>query len=92
MESTDTELLERYRAAAAVLAELPNDVALYRIASEATLLEANLLFAKSQVSLRTAGALSRSTSGLRVDGFSFEPVSISRQPLSVTVVLGERSV
>jgi hypothetical protein len=35
---------------------LPNDVALYRAASEAALLEANQLFAISQVSLRNGGA------------------------------------
>ncbi|HEY5230095.1 MAG TPA: DUF222 domain-containing protein [Galbitalea sp.] len=56
MNSTDTELLERYRAAAAVLAELPTDAALYGGASEAALLEANRLFASSQVSLRSGGA------------------------------------
>jgi hypothetical protein len=57
MNSTDTLILERYRAAAAVLAELPNDAALYARASEAALLEANQLFASSQVSLRGGGAL-----------------------------------
>lgn len=56
MNATDTELLERYRAAAAVLAELPTDAALYGSASEAALLEANQLFASSQVSLRSGGA------------------------------------
>jgi hypothetical protein len=57
MDSTDTQLLERYRAAAAVLAELPTDAALYRAASETALLEANRLFATSQLSLRNGGAL-----------------------------------
>jgi hypothetical protein len=57
MNSTDTQLLERYRAAAAVLAELPTDAALYGHASEAALLEANQLFASSQVYLRNGGAL-----------------------------------
>jgi hypothetical protein len=57
MNPTDTLILERYRAAAAVLADLPNDAALYAAASEGTLLEANQLFASSQVSLRSGGAL-----------------------------------
>ena len=57
MNSTDTQLLERYRAAAAVLAELPADAALYSAASESALLEANQLFATSQVFLRNGGAL-----------------------------------
>ena len=56
MNSTDTQILERYRAAAAVLAELPNDAELYAAASETALLEANQLFASSQVSLRNGGA------------------------------------
>jgi hypothetical protein len=56
MNSTDTLLLGRYRAAAAVLAGLPNDAALYAAASESALLEANQLFAVSQVSLRNGGA------------------------------------
>ena len=56
MNSTDTQLLERYSAAAAVLAELPNDVALYAAASEEALLKANMLYAQSQVSLRNGGA------------------------------------
>ncbi|MDQ1546131.1 MAG: hypothetical protein QOH69_1035 [Actinomycetota bacterium] len=56
MNSTDTHLLERYRAAAAVLADLPNDAALYAAASESALLEANQLFATSQVALRSGGA------------------------------------
>jgi hypothetical protein len=56
MNSTDTLLLGRYRAAAAVLAGLPNDAALYAAASESALLEANQLFAVSQVSLRSGGA------------------------------------
>ena len=57
MNSTDTRLLERYRAAAAVLADLPNDGALYAGVSESALLDANRLFATSQVSLRNGGAL-----------------------------------
>jgi hypothetical protein len=57
MNSIDTQLLERYRAAAEVLAELPNDAALYSGASESALLEANRLYASSQVSLRNGGAL-----------------------------------
>jgi hypothetical protein len=56
MNSTDTLLLERYRAAAAVLADLPGDAALYAAASETALLEANQLFATSQVALRNGGA------------------------------------
>ena len=56
MNSTDTQLLERYRAAAAVLADLPNDAALYACASESALLEANQLYAASQVALRNGGA------------------------------------
>jgi hypothetical protein len=56
MNSTDTQLLERYRAAAAVLADLPGDAALYAGASESALLEANQLFATSQVALRSGGA------------------------------------
>jgi hypothetical protein len=57
MNSTDAHILERYRAAAAVLAELPNDASLYAGASEGALLEVNQLFARSQVSLRGGGAL-----------------------------------
>jgi hypothetical protein len=57
MNSTDTGLLERFRAAAAVLAELPVDAAIYAGASESVLLEANQLFASSQVFLRNGGAL-----------------------------------
>jgi hypothetical protein len=57
MPSTDLQLLERYRAAASVLAGLPTDVALYSAASESTLLEINGLFAESQVALRNGGAL-----------------------------------
>ncbi|HEX4057893.1 MAG TPA: hypothetical protein VHX87_06830, partial [Galbitalea sp.] len=49
--------LERFRAAAAVLAELPADAGSYTGFSEAELLEANRLFAVSQVALRGAGAL-----------------------------------
>jgi hypothetical protein len=56
MNPTDTQLLERYRAAAAVLADLPNHAALYAAASEAALLEANQLYAASQVALRNGGA------------------------------------
>ena len=54
MNSTDTQLLERYRAAAAVLAELPTDAGVYSAASEAALLEANQLWASSQLSLAMA--------------------------------------
>ena len=57
MHSTETVLLERYRSAAAVLAELPTDAALYAAASESVLLEVNALFARSQVALRQGGAL-----------------------------------
>ena len=66
MNSIDTELLERYRPAAAVLAELPRDAALYAAASEAALLEVNQLFAVSQVALRGGGAFIpvRSLTGL----------------------------
>ena len=56
MRPTDTELLERYRAAATALAALPTDAAIYSAASDATLLEVNSLFASSQVALRTGGA------------------------------------
>jgi Domain of unknown function (DUF222) len=56
MTSTDSELLERYRAAAATLAELPRDAAVYAGASETVLLEVNQLFAVSQVALRNGGA------------------------------------
>jgi hypothetical protein len=56
MNSIDTQLLERYRAAAAVLADLPGDAALYAGASESALLEVNQLFATSQVALRSGGA------------------------------------
>ena len=49
--------LERYRAAAQVLSELPTDPALYAALDEAQLLEANRLFATSQVALRSGGAL-----------------------------------
>jgi hypothetical protein len=57
MESTATQLLERYRAAAAVVAELPADAAQYAGASEPILLEINRLFAAAQVALRNGGAL-----------------------------------
>jgi Domain of unknown function (DUF222) len=56
MTSTDTQLLERYRAAVAVLTDLPNDAALYAASSESALLEANQLFATSQILLRNGGA------------------------------------
>ncbi len=56
MNSTNTDLLERYRAAAAVLADLPADAALYAAATESALLEVNQLFATSQVALRNGGA------------------------------------
>jgi hypothetical protein len=57
MNSIDTQFLERFRAAAAVLAELPCEVALYERVSEAAVVEANQLIATSQVRLRNAGAL-----------------------------------
>jgi hypothetical protein len=57
MNSTPTLTLERYRAAAAVLAGLPTDAALYASLSEAELLEANRLYADSQRALRNGGAL-----------------------------------
>jgi hypothetical protein len=57
MTSTDATLLERFRAAAAVLAELPSQAESYAVLSEADLLEANQLFAHSQVALRNGGAL-----------------------------------
>ncbi|HEX3679031.1 MAG TPA: DUF222 domain-containing protein, partial [Galbitalea sp.] len=57
MNSTDTGLLERFRAAAAVLADLPVDPAIYAGASESALLEATQLFASCQVFLRNGGAL-----------------------------------
>jgi hypothetical protein len=62
MTSTGTATLERsvvepYRTAAAVLAALPTDAAHYAGLSEADLLEANRLFAASQVALRNGGAL-----------------------------------
>jgi Domain of unknown function (DUF222) len=57
MNSTDTQLLERCRAAAAALADLPTDAAVYAAASETVLLEVNRLFASSQLSLRVSGAL-----------------------------------
>jgi hypothetical protein len=49
--------LDRYRAVALALADLPTDAALYSGLSEADLLEANQLFARSQVALRNGGAL-----------------------------------
>jgi hypothetical protein len=57
MTSTPAATLERFRAAAAVLAELPVEAAAYSALSEAQLLEANQLFASSQVALRNGGAL-----------------------------------
>lgn len=49
--------LERYRSAAQVLSEIPTDPALYAALDEAQLLEANRLFATSQLVLRNGGAL-----------------------------------
>lgn len=49
--------LERYRAAAQVVSELPADPTLYAALDEAQLLEANRLFASSQLALRNGGAL-----------------------------------
>ncbi|HEY1529185.1 MAG TPA: hypothetical protein VGF80_00050, partial [Galbitalea sp.] len=57
MNSTDAQFLERFRAAAAVLAELPCEAACYEEVSEAAVVEANQLVATSQVRLRNAGAL-----------------------------------
>src|ERR1700743_2065098 len=57
MTSTPPVVLERFRSAAVVLAELPTDAAVYSPLSEAELLEANQLFARSQVALRGGGAL-----------------------------------
>jgi hypothetical protein len=57
MNSTDTLVLERFRAAAAVLAELPGDATAYAALSEAGLLEANRIYAGSLVALRNPGAL-----------------------------------
>jgi hypothetical protein len=57
MTPIDTELLQRYRAATSVLASLPADVASYRAADEATILEVTRLFADAQRLLGTAGAL-----------------------------------
>ncbi|HMH58906.1 MAG TPA: DUF222 domain-containing protein, partial [Galbitalea sp.] len=57
MNSTDTSTLERFRAAAEVLADLPTAAAEYAELSEPDLLEANRLFADAQVALRNGGAL-----------------------------------
>jgi hypothetical protein len=57
MSSTPIATLERFRAAAAVLVELPAEAAAYSALSEAQLLEVNQLFASSQVALRNGGAL-----------------------------------
>ena len=57
MTSTDSLTLERFRAAAAVLAALPTDASMYAALSESELLEANRLYAGSQLSLRNGGAL-----------------------------------
>lgn len=57
MTSTPIATLERFRAAAAVLAELPTDSASYAALDESDLLEANRLFASSQIALRNGGAL-----------------------------------
>src|SRR6202000_1422711 len=57
MTSTPPVVLERFRSAAVVLAELPTDAAVYSPLSEAELLEANQLFARSQLALRGGGAL-----------------------------------
>ncbi len=57
MNSTDTQFLERFRAAAAVLAELPCEVALYERVGEAAVVEANQLIATAQILLRNATAL-----------------------------------
>jgi hypothetical protein len=57
MNSTDTLILERFSAAAAALAELPGDAVLYAALSEADLLEANRIYARSQLALRNGGAL-----------------------------------
>jgi hypothetical protein len=56
MTLTDTDLLGRYRAVAVAVAALPVDAVVYASASETVLLEANQLFARSQVSLRNGGA------------------------------------
>jgi hypothetical protein len=57
MSSTASSTLERFRVAAAAVADLPCDAADFAALSEAELLEANRLFASSQVALRNGGAL-----------------------------------
>jgi hypothetical protein len=57
MTSTGSSTLERFRVVAAAVAELPCDAADFAAMSEADLLEANRLFASSQVALRNGGAL-----------------------------------
>jgi hypothetical protein len=57
MTSTASSTLERFRVAAAAVADLPCDAADFAALSEAELLEANRLFASSQVALRNGGAL-----------------------------------
>lgn len=57
MNSTTASTLDCFRAAAAVLAELPTSASPFATLSESDLLEANRLLAGAQVSLRNCGAL-----------------------------------
>jgi hypothetical protein len=57
MYSNGLPTLERFRAAASVLAALPTEAAEYSALSEVELLEANRLFASAQIALRNGGAL-----------------------------------